>query len=395
MYDYDTTTLEAVCDQMTRAAEFEFYRDRFETAGVDPSAIDSWEEFRAVPFTTAEELQDDVEETPPEGTVYDAAAMLSFTPVGDDLAPVFDTEADIERLAAVNADAFNSAGIGPGDRVLNTFGYHTFGTGYVLHRGLEELGAEVIPAGPGDSEAAAETIERFDVDALVGNPSYALKIGERGASVDVFVGAGEPFTSIPGLREEVKAGLDADVAVDYFGTRRVLPAAVECRDEAGLHVATNNAIVEIIDPDTDEVLPAGERGELVVTHVAKEGSPFVRYRTGDLAELSTEACPTCGATATLPEGVIGRTDERVKVKGVKVYPESLGTVLAAFDGLTGAYRLEVSRPESTDRLRLVCEGKADVRRLREAVADRLLITPDEVDLVEDLEAGAIVVDERF
>jgi len=224
----------------------------------------------------------------------------------------------------------------------------------------------------------------------VGNPSYAEKVGEQGASVDVFVGAGEPFTSVPGYREAVKDALDADTAVDYFGTRQVMPVAAETDAEDGLVVVDDYAVVEIIDPDTGEALAPGERGELVVTHVEKEGVPLVRYRTGDLARLERR-----GDDVVLPGGVIGRTDERLKVKGVKLYPESLASVLAAFDGLTGEFRVEVSRPDSTDHLRLVVEGDADADELREAAAERLLVTPDEVALVEELDDGPLVVDERY
>jgi phenylacetate-CoA ligase len=380
---YDSDTLAAVREQLERATEHDFYAD------IDPSAVDSWDAFRDLSFTTGAELVEDFEADPPTGSLYEGAAMVTFSPMGDGLQPVFDTEADLEHQAAVNADVFERVGIEPGDRVVNTFGYQLFGTGYVVHRALEELGAEVFPLGPGDSEQAAATIQQFDADALIGNPSFALKVGEEGGEVDTFVGAGEPFTSVPGRREAVKEALGATTATDYFGTRHIMPVAAETDDEDGLHVVTEYAVVEIIDPDTGEVLDAGERGEVVVTHVRKEGIPLVRYRTGDLAELEVR-----GDNVVLPDGVIGRTDERLKVKGVKVYPESIETVLASFEGLSGEYRIEVDQPETTDRLTIVCEGEADVDDLRAALGDRLLVSPDEVELVEELGEGGIV-DNRY
>jgi phenylacetate-CoA ligase len=377
----DEPTLAALNDQIERAAAHDLYEDL--------APVDSEAEFRELPFLTGEELKADYDAHAPEGSLYDGAAMMCFTPLGEGLAPVFDTAADLEWQAEANADVLAAAGIDPGDRVLNTFGYHTFGTGIIFQRGLEELGAEVVPAGPGESEQAAATVEEYDVDALLGNPSFALKIGNAGASVDTFVGAGEPFTSIPGLREDVKAALDAGTAVDYFGTRQILPVAAETAAEDGLHVRDDYALVEVIDPDTGEVLPYGERGELVVTHLRKEGCPLVRYRTGDLTEWEER-----DGGVVLPDGVIGRTDGRLKVKGVKLYPESLATVLAGFEGLTGEYRLAVSRPASTDEIRLVVEGDADPEELAAAVEERLLVAPDEVDLVDDIE-GTGVVDERY
>jgi phenylacetate-CoA ligase len=377
----DEETLAAVNEQLERVGDYELYDDL--------GPVDSWEAFRDLPFLTGKDLKADYDDHAPEGSLYDGAAMMCFTPLGDDLAPVFDTTADLEWQAEANARAFERAGIEAGDRVLNTFGYHTFGTGIIVQRGLEALGAEVIPAGPGESEQAAGTISQFDVDALVGNPSFALKVGEAGASVDTFVGAGEPFTSIPGMREQVKDALDADTAVDYFGTRQILPVAAETENEDGLYLLDDYALIEVVDPDTGELLPFGERGELVVTHLKKEGCPLVRYRTGDLAEWEQR-----DGEVVLPDGVIGRTDGRLKVKGVKLYPESLGTVLAGFEGLTGEFRLEVSRPESTDQIRLVVEGNADIEELAAAVKDRLLVAPNEVELVDDIDDTG-VVDERY
>jgi phenylacetate-CoA ligase len=168
-----------------------------------------------------------------------------------------------------------------------------------------------------------------------------------------------------------------------------MPVAAETAAEDGLRVVDDYAVVEVVDPDTGEVLDDGERGEVVVTHLRKEGIPLVRYRTGDLAELAVR-----DGTVVLPDGVIGRTDERLKVKGVKVYPESIETVLAGFEGLTGEYRVEVSQPETTDRLVVICEGEADADELRAALADRLIVTPDAVELVADLDEPG-VVDERY
>ncbi len=383
---YDEETLDTLRTQLQQTATQEPYQTAL--ADIDIETM-TWASFADVPFLTPAELKAAYEANPPEGTLAADGSMLSFTPMGDELRPVFDTTDDLAAQAAANASVLERAGIEPGDRVLNTFGYHTFGTGIVFHRGIEALGAEVIPAGPGDSAAAADTIETYDVDALVGNPSYALKIAEQGGRVDRFVGAGEPFTAVPGLRERVRNALGAKTATDYFGTRQILPVAAETTAENGLVVADDYAVVEVVDPDSGERQSPGERGELVVTHLAKDGVPLVRYRTGDLAVFDVR-----DGQVVLPDGVIGRTDERLKVKGVKLYPESLGTVLAGFDDLTGDYRIEVSRPDSTDYLRVVCEGDAELAALTDAIADRLVISPDAVDTTPELDESG-VADDRY
>lgn len=386
---YDSTALEDLEDQLARAATHDLYAEAFEAANVDPTDIDSWEAFQSVPLTDPDDLKADFEDHGPEGSLYTPGAMISFSPLGEALAPMFDTRTDLDYEASVNADVFEAAGIAPGDRVLNTFGYTLFGTGLLLQRGFEELGAEVFPVGPGDSEQAAGFISEFDVDVLVGNPSFAMKIAEAGASVDTFVGGGEPFTSVPGYREKLKAALGCETAIDYFGTRHVMPIAAETAEEDGLHVADDYAIVEIVDPDSGDPLPIGERGEVVVTHRRKEGFPLVRFRTGDLAELERR-----GDDLVLPDGIVGRTDDRLKVKGVKLYPEAVPAVLAAFGGLSDEYAVRVTRPDSVDHLEIVCEGTADESALAEALAERLVVSPDEITLVENLDEPG-VFDERY
>lgn len=387
---YPTARLKQFQEQLVRAANFDLYAAKFEEAGIEPAEVTTWDDVAAIPFTSGEDLAADIESHPPGGSLDPGASMLSFTPGDVGLSPVFDTEQDIKHLASVTADVFRRAGIEPGHRVVNAFGYHVFGAGYLLHRALTELGAEVIPLGPGNSEQTAGLIESFDVDALIGNPSFALKLADEGATVERFLGSGEPFTTVPGVRDQVKEGLGATTAVDLFGTRRAPVIASETTEEDGLHVVDEYVLVEIVDPDTGERVKQGTRGEVVLSHMAKGGTPLVRYRTGDIASIETG-----DGSVILPNGIVGRTDNRVKVKGVKIYPESLQTVILGFPGLTGEYRLELTRPESTDYLAVVCEGEADVEALREALTDRLLVRPDEIRLVNDLPPGERVDDERY
>lgn len=386
---YDNSILAGMQEQFERAAEYEFYNDTFERADVDPSLIDSWEDFQSLPFTEPSDLKTVFNDAIHGGMPYAGGSMVSFSPIGEDLTPVYDTTADLEYQASVNAGVYERMGISKGDRVVNTFGYQLFGTGIIIHRGLEELGAEVYPLGPGDSEQVADLLEEFDIDVLVGNPSFGLKIADAGGVVDTFVGCGEPFTSIPGYREEVKDALGCSTAVDYFGIRHAFPIGAETAAEKGLKVTTDNVLIEIVDPDTGEPLSPGNRGEVVVTHRRKEGFPLVRYLTGDLAELESR-----NGEYVLPDGIIGRTDDRLKVKGVKIYPEAIPAVLAAFGTLTGEYRIEVTRPESTDHLKIVCEGEADEEALTDALADRLLCSPDVVSTVENLDATGNI-DNRY
>lgn len=400
LYDlYGDGTLEQLKKQLKRVAGLPLYQDHFKEEGFNPREIDSWQAFRNLPFTTTEDLLEDVENHPPTGSLYREGSMLSFTPAKGERLPVFDTPSDIDRFAAVHGTLFDRIGIEPGMRAMVTLGYHGFGTGYLLHRVLEDYGLEVIPAGPGDSEQKAETIDRFDVDILWGNPSFALEISEHGGeALDIFIGGGEPFTSIPGRRQKVHNEFgDLSVAVDSYGLRQAWPVAMEGAAEKGLHIADEYMLVETVDPQSGEALPLGERGEIVLTHLDRKAGPLVRYRTGDLSMLEEGSSPHIeGKTVVMPKGVFGRTDGMVKVKGVKVYPQGIPLVLAAFDGLDPtSYRLRITRPENTDRLTVVVVGEASEPELSTELAKQLQIQPDEIEFVDDLEGEETVIDERY
>lgn len=399
LYDcYGDDTFESLREQLDRFAENPLYDDVFTAADLDATEITSWEEFRQLPFTTTGDLLGDVRDNPPEGSLYEEGSMISFTPAGDERLPVFETPQDLERYAAIHGTIFDRLGIETGMRAMVSLSYHGFGTGYLLHRALEANGIEVIPAGPGEAEQKAATIDEYDVDVLWGNPSFALEIAAHGGdALDIFIGGGEPFTSIPGQRERVHEAFgDLECAVDYFGLRQAWPVSVECAAERGLHVTDDYMIAEIVDPDSGEVLPMGERGEVVLTHIDREAGGLLRYRTGDLSMVEEGTSPYVdGSTVMMPKGVFGRTDGQLKLKGVKVYPAGIILVLAGIDGLSTEYQLRVTRPENTDHVSLTVEGEASADELREELRKQLLITPDEIEFVDDLEEGPPVVDERF
>lgn len=400
LYDlYGDDTFDQLREQLKSFGDVSLYDDVFNEAGLRPDEITSWEDFRELPFTSTGDLLADIDSNPPMGSLYAEGSMISFTPAKDDELPVFDTPYDLQRYAEVHEKLFDRLGVEPGMRAMISLTYHGFGTGYLLHRALEARGVEVIPAGPGDSADKAETIDEYDVDLLCGNPSFALEIAEHGGdALDMFIGGGEPFTSIPGRREQVHDAFgDLEWAIDYFGLRQAWPISVECAAEKGLHVVDDYVLVEIIDPDTGNVLPLGERGEVVVTHLDRKAGGLLRYRTGDLSMLEEGTSPhVSGSTIIMPKGVFGRTDEMHKVKGVKIYPQGIPLVLAGFPDLNPtSYRLTIRRSGKTDDLTVTVVGEAPETELEAELKEQLQIRPDNIKFVDDLEEGPTVIDERY
>ncbi|MBC7104658.1 MAG: phenylacetate--CoA ligase family protein, partial [Firmicutes bacterium] len=228
---------------------------------------------------------------------------------------------------------------------------------------------------------------------------FALKIAEAGGQGPrTLIMAGEPFSSVSGYRERVKAAFGGAKAIDLYGLGEVIPLATECAAEAGLHVDTEFVWVEVVDPESGQPVPPGEKGELVVSHLRKEAMPLIRFRTGDLTVLEEGECP-CGARYTLSRGVFGRTDEMHKVKGVKLYPSQIGFVLAGIEGVSPRdYRVTISTSGTVDRWTLEVQGTARPG-LEETIAARLkaalLIAPDEVRVVPEVAPGPRVVDRRY
>jgi phenylacetate-CoA ligase len=391
--------LDELREQLQRVSGIPFYEEHF--ADVDPAGVASIEAFRELPFMTTGDLVEEYDARPPHGSFFsEDVRQVNMTPAGEQLLPEFNTERDLDRLAESFADQFRSQGIGEGDVFLNCTTYTVFLGGLASHIGLQAAGAAVVPVGGGDSEQAAHLARRLDADGMLAFPSFGLKIAEQAdVDLDVFVGGGEPFTSVPGLREEVREAFGGDTTVvDTYALSEIIPVAAECEHENGLHVADDYVLVEIIDPETDEPVAPGERGEVVLTHLQKEAMPLIRYRTGDLTRLVDEEC-ACGRSLTLPNGVFGRVDSRLKIKGVKFYPDAVGPVLTEFPGLTGEFLVEASRPNETDHLKINVEvgegGTVDGEAVREALETDLLVGIDDVELVETLDTEGNVHDKRY
>jgi phenylacetate-CoA ligase len=386
--------------QVEKLYQLNFYKKKLDQARIKPSQIRTLDDFRKIPFTSSSEILEELRKRPSECSLYtDDITRVNFSPSGQELYPVYQTKRDLKKMHEVCARTLKAAGVRKGDICVVTYGYHLFIAGLFYQSQLEYYGAKVIPLGPGESERAIHLINKYEVSVLITNPTFALKLASGGIpSVRILFVGGEPFTSVEGYPQRVKSTFGRDLTIiDSYSMALCMPVARSCRYDKGLHIVDDLIFPEVIDPSTGENVPYGEKGELVITHLHKEASPLLRYRTGDLTYMIKEKCK-CGREMTLPRGVIGRTDEMLKIKGVKFWPSQVGNILGEFPECKDRYRIGVRSMKGVDRLEITVEGgelsKDKIEELAKRLKQETLLTFDKVEIVEKLQEGPLVIDER-
>lgn len=344
-------------------------------------------EWSSVPFLTRERLTGAYQAGE---LLHPDAVRVHLTPhPGGGWLPEYATRADVEGHGRAGAAAFARAGVRPADHAQVAFGYHRFAGGWIMQDGLEALGAKTIPFGPGESEAQLDTIRQLGVRVLVCNPSFAQKLGEAGARVELMISSGEPLTSIAGRREKLEATLGG-TALDCYASSEAGLMALETPQKDGLRVLDDWVYLEVIDPETGTRMPDGERGELVVTHVSKEAMPLLRFRTGDLTRIERRADGTY-----LPGGVFGNVGGMLKVKGVKLFPREVAFWLAGHGLDHTQHTLKLWSQNGADRIGVHVRSAArdDLDALRADFQKRFAMKLDDLNLTDD-HGGEGVQDKR-
>jgi phenylacetate-CoA ligase len=339
-----------------------FYRKKMEERGVKPQDVQGVCDIRKLPFTTKDEMR----EVYPYGLLAVALSEIVeiHTSSGTTGKPVVDayTRGDIETWAEVMARTLAAGGTTRHDIVQNAYGYGLFTGGLGVHYGARKIGATVIPISGGNTRRQLAILKDFSSTVLACTPSYSLYLAEaaREDGVDLravglkagFFGA-EPWSE--SMRSEIQEKLGAP-ALDIYGLTEIIGpgVAAECEHQDGLHIAEDHFYPEIIDPVTEEVLADGEKGELVITTLTKEGTPLLRYRTRDITYLDRSPCP-CGRTTARMHRVLGRTDDMLIIRGVNVFPSQIEEVILRVDGLEPHYQLVVERRDQLDELEVQVE----------------------------------------
>ncbi len=357
-----------------------FYRRKFDEAGVKPEDIKCVQDVQKLPFTTKQDLRDNYPFglfAVPQDEVVRIQASSGTT---GKMTVVGYTKNDIGIWAEVMARTMGAGGVTRKDIVQVAYGYGLFTGGLGAHYGAERIGATVVPISGGNTKRQLQIMADFGTTTVACTPSYVLYMAETAVEegIDIknfplkrgFFGA-EPWSN--NMRKEIEEKLNIK-AYDIYGLCEIIGPGVacECTEQNGLHVWEDHFLVEIIDPATGEVLPCGEKGEVVFTCITKEALPLIRYRTRDISILYNDIC-RCGRTHLRMNRVMGRTDDMLIIRGVNVFPSQIESVLLEIGETEPHYQLVVDREGTMDDLEIWVE-----------VSERLF--SDQVRKLEEIEA---------
>jgi phenylacetate-CoA ligase len=350
------STLNRVCRNVS------FYKKRFDSLQILPDEIQSIKDLSQFPLTAKEDLR----ESYPYGMfalpLREVVRIHSSSGVTGKPTVTGYTRNDLHHWSQLTARVLTAGGVTKDDVVQITFKYGLYTGAFGLHHGAELIGASVIPMSTGNTTKQVLIMQDYKTTALVGTPSYALLlarhmetqgINPKSFSLKLGLFGGEPCPE--SMRKEIEERLFIN-ATDNYGVSEVMGPGVsaECECKKGLHIYEDHFIPEIIDPQTLQVLPPGAEGELVLTTLSKEAFPLIRYRTRDITSLDYSPCP-CGRTLVRMKKVLGRTDDIVIIKGVKVFPSQVESILMEVEGVEPRYQIIADRVEGMDTLEVKVE----------------------------------------
>ncbi len=338
------------------------YKKKFDDAGIRPEDVRSVDDLKRLPFTYKQDLRDNYPFGLFSAPMDDVVRIHASSGTTGKQTVVGYTRNDMAVSGEVMARTIGAGGVTKRDVGQISYGYGLFTGGLGGNLGSETLGCATIPASTGNTKRQVTILQDFKPTFILCTPSYALTLAEYIEENHIpkdelrlkygFFGA-EPWTEA--MRAEIERRLNLE-AFDIYGLSEIIGpgGAYECQVHRGLHVCEDHFIPEIIDPDTGEVLPEGEKGELVFTCITKEALPLIRYRTRDVAAIIKGDCP-CGRTHLRMSKPAGRTDDMLSIRGVNVFPSQVESVLLEIDGIGPHYQMLVERRGNLDSLTILVE----------------------------------------
>ncbi len=343
-----------------------FYREKMQAMNIMPDDIKTIDDIKKLPFTTKQDLRDNY----PFGlnAVPQSAIVRVHASSGTTGRPtvVGYTRRDLAVWSESIARCLAAFGASREDTISVAYGYGLFTGGLGLHYGVEHLGASVVPTSSGNTDKHILLIKDLGITGVACTPSYALHMAEvmrkKGITPDdlklrIGIFGGEPWTE--NMRKSLEEKLQIN-AYNIYGLSEIMGPGVshECECKNGSHIIEDHFFPEIINPETCEVLPEGEQGELVFTTLTKEGMPLLRYRTKDLCSLIYEPCE-CGRTSVRMTRIMGRSDDMLIIRGINVFPSQIESVILQLPEFEPQYLLVVTRENNRDNLEVQVELKEE------------------------------------
>ncbi len=368
----ELTTINRCFAQVRRVAKASpLYREKFK--GIPVDRMMTKEEFETLPFTTKQDLRDAY----PLGMlcVPNERIVRVHSSSGTTGSPVMIpySARDIEDWAVMFERCYQLAGVTAEDRVQITPGFGLWTAGLGFQAGAERLGAMVIPTGAGNTDRQLQLMRDLKTTVICSTASYALVMGEevdrRGMRGDICLKRGIFGSERWGdkIRERIRETLGTE-CFDVYGLTEIYGPgiAIDCDRHTGMHYFNDYLYFEIIDPETGEVLPEGEQGEIVITTFRKEAGPLIRYRTRDISRIIPGECP-CGSRFPRLDRIVGRSDDMIKVKGTNIYPAQVEEILKNIDGFSSEYRIILETKDLRDSMTVQAEMKEgrDAEKLAE------------------------------
>ncbi|MDI9514817.1 MAG: phenylacetate--CoA ligase [Bacillota bacterium] len=339
-----------------------YYAERMKRKGLTPDDIRGIEDLKKLPFTYKEDLRNNY----PFGTfavpMDQVVRVHASSGTTGKMTVVGYTQKDIDTWTECMARSLTNVGVTNEDVVHVAYGYGLFTGGLGLHYGAEKVGAVVVPVSGGNTKRQVQLLQDFKATVLCCTPSYALYIADEMAelgvkkedlSLRIGIFGAEPWSDEMRWQIEEKLGIKA---YDIYGLSEIIGPGVsmDCEHQRGLHIQADHFIPEIIDPQTEEVLPDGSTGELVFTCISKEALPLIRYRTRDLSILDWHKC-SCGRTSPRMLRVTGRSDDMLIIRGVNVFPSQVESVLLKYAEVEPHYMIVVDRKGNLDIMEIQIE----------------------------------------
>ena len=343
-----------------------FYRAKMQAMNIMPDDIRTIDDIKKLPFTTKQDLRDNYPyglNAVPQSEIVRVHASSGTT--GNPTVVGY-TRRDLAIWSEAIARCLAAFGASREDTLSVAYGYGLFTGGLGLHYGVEHLGATVVPTSSGNTDKHILLIKDLGITGVACTPSYALHMAEvmnkKGitpADLKLRIGifGGEPWTE--NMRKSLEEKLKIN-AFNIYGLSEIMGPGVshECECKNGSHIIEDHFFPEIINPETCEVLPEGEQGELVFTTLTKEGMPLLRYRTKDLCSLIYEPCE-CGRTSVRMTRIMGRSDDMLIIRGINVFPSQIESVILQLPEFEPQYLLVVTRENNRDNLEVQVELKEE------------------------------------